>query len=357
MYSIIAQPAGDFVHWGCKNDPPFPLASDKGFSPTHKSWNCGSKFRHFMMRNHAIVRKDGFISFKCKYCLRVGAPFVLEPKRKLLKLSAFKSNSQNDAGSRHTGSKSLKNSVGLSYVPQESEATSAESQKPQGVPKTCPVEPVPSTGSVAIHNLFKSWLMLLRMPSADHAVDGTPQQPSAMETSEIQNSSIQKKERVPILKVIWCYFLGLDAMIKLPLLIFSPLYLAVNLRYGVQVSRELTPLWVLGPLIAALYVKLLQGICALYVFSFKQTVKVITNLPTFYLVAYNYIAHGKLNDGVSRHIFQPLVDIQNLDYKEAFIRKIKDLEVFLVEKYLDFVESIWPYYCRTIRFLKRAHLI
>lgn len=136
-----------------------------------------------------------------------------------------------------------------------------------------------------------------------------------------------------------------------------PLYLAVNLRAGAQVSRELTPLWVLGPLIAALYVKLLRGICALYVFTFKQTVKVITNLPTYYLMAYNYIAHGKLNEGVSRHLFQPLIDIQNMDFKEVCKRKMKDLEIFLVEKYLDFVESIWPYYCRTIRFLKRAHLI
>lgn len=136
-----------------------------------------------------------------------------------------------------------------------------------------------------------------------------------------------------------------------------PLYLAVTLIYGVEVSKELTPLWTLGPLIVALYVKMLRGICALYVFSFKQTVKVVKNLPTYSLLTYDYVARGKFKEDIRARLLQPLVDIKNLDYKEVAKRKAKDLEVYLVEKYLDYVESIWPYYCRTIRFLKRANLI
>lgn len=136
-----------------------------------------------------------------------------------------------------------------------------------------------------------------------------------------------------------------------------PLYLAVTLIYGVEVSKELTPLWTLGPLIVALYVKMLRGICALYVFSFKQTVKVVRNLPTYSLLTYDYVARGKFKEDIRARLLQPLVDIKNLDYKEVAKRKAKDLEVYLVEKYLDYVESIWPYYCRTIRFLKRANLI
>lgn len=136
-----------------------------------------------------------------------------------------------------------------------------------------------------------------------------------------------------------------------------PLYLAVNIVYGAEVSKELTPFWVLGPWIIALYIKMLKGLTALYVFSFKQTVKVLRNVPSFYLLAYNHITQGKIKEDLRAYLWQPLVDITKLDYKEVAKGKMKDLEVWVVEKYLDFVESIWPFYCRTIRFLKRANLI
>lgn len=136
-----------------------------------------------------------------------------------------------------------------------------------------------------------------------------------------------------------------------------PLYLAVNIKFGAEVSGELAPLWVLGPLVTALNVKLFQGIGALYVFSFKQTVKVVRNLPTYSLVTYDYIFHGKLKEIVRMHLLQPLVDMKNMDHKKEFTRRLKQLQVHLLERYLDFVELIWPYYCRTIRFLKRANFI
>lgn len=137
----------------------------------------------------------------------------------------------------------------------------------------------------------------------------------------------------------------------------APLYLAVNIVYGSEVSKELTPLWILGPLVAALYVKMLKAICSLYVFSFMQTVKIVKNLPSYYMVVHEYLFRGKLKEIMQKYLWQPLVDIKNMDYKEATIAKLKDIQGWLVEKYLDFVESIWPYYCRTIRFLKRANLI
>lgn len=137
----------------------------------------------------------------------------------------------------------------------------------------------------------------------------------------------------------------------------APLYLAINVAYGSEVSKELTPLWILGPLVVALYVKLFRGLWALYLFTFKQTVNVVKNLPVFYLIAYQYVANGKLKEDVRSRVWQPVVDVMNLDYKELSRRKLKELQEWLLERYLDFVESIWPYYCRTIRFLKRANLI
>lgn len=109
----------------------------------------------------------------------------------------------------------------------------------------------------------------------------------------------------------------------------------------------------MGPLFVALYVKLLRVIFSLYVFSFKQSVKVIKNLPN----ALSYIAQGKLKEEIHARFWQPVIDIKNLDYKAFTVRKWKAIQEWIVEKYLDYVESIWPHYCRTIRFLKRANFI
>ncbi|XP_055825805.1 uncharacterized protein LOC129894241 [Solanum dulcamara] len=319
------------------------------------SWTTGNKLRHSVTKI-PTGQKDNFISLKCKSCLRIGAPLVLKPKGKSLKISAFKSNSQNESGGSVGGSKSLKSSVKLSYVPHESEETSVESPRAKNVPISYSVEADETTNYFAIQNIFKSWLTLLRTPSPNQVSNETVEEPYTTETSETQKM-VQEKERIHVLKAVCCFFLSLDATIKIPVLTFVPLYLAVTLVYGAEVSKELTPLWILGPLIVALYVKMLRGICALYVFSFKQTVNVVKNLPTYSLLAYDYIARGKLKEDIRVRLLQPFVDIKNLDYKEAAKRKAKDIEVYLVEKYLDFVESIWPYYCRTIRFLKRANLI
>lgn len=136
-----------------------------------------------------------------------------------------------------------------------------------------------------------------------------------------------------------------------------PAFLAVNTIYGAEVTKELSPLWIAGPLIVSLYIKMFQGLCALYAFCFNQTIKMIRNLPSYYLVAYRYIAHGKLRDDVRALVTRPVVAIKNTDYKELTRTKLKQFQEWVIEKYLDFVESIWPYYCRTIRFLKRANLM
>ncbi|XP_059303961.1 uncharacterized protein LOC132055948 [Lycium ferocissimum] len=318
------------------------------------SWTTGDKLRHSVAKV-PVGQKDNFISLKCKSCLRIGAPLVLKPKGKSLKISAFKSNNQNESGGRVSGTKSLKNSVKLSYVPHESEETSVESPRAQNVPISYPAEADETTSYSAIQNIFKSWLTLLRTPPPNQVTHETVEEPYTTETSETQKM-VQEKER-GFIKAVWCYFLSLDATIKIPVLTFVPLYVGVTLVNGAEVSKELTPLWILGPLILALYVKMLRGICALYVFSIKQTVNVVKNLPRYSLLAYDYVARGKLKEHIRALLLQPLVDIKNLDYKEAAKRKTKDIQVYLVEKYLDYVESIWPYYCRTIRFLKRANLI
>ncbi|KAF8378261.1 hypothetical protein HHK36_029600 [Tetracentron sinense] len=335
-----------------------PWGSYATFPLRISSWNKGVKLKQFVALQ-LVGRTDRHTSLKRRCCLSTGAPHILGLKRKPIKIVAFKGSAQNDeSGGRSSGTKSPNNSVKVSYVSHEGEETTTRPPEIQKAPISYTSEREDTIpGSPAIQNLFKKWLMMLRTQSPSQATDeifveGPPQ----MEISESQNES-QKQEANGILKAAWCHFLGLDATIKIPPLIFIPWYLAINVVYGAEVSKELTPLWIFGPLIVALYIQILRGICALYVFSFKQTVKVVTNLPTYFLLTYNYVAQGKLKEYLRDLLWQPVVDIRNLDYKELTRRKLKALEEWALEKYLDYVESIWPYYCRTIRFLKKANLI
>ncbi|KAL7138949.1 hypothetical protein ABFS83_09G017400 [Erythranthe nasuta] len=319
------------------------------------SWSRGSKITHFLPTFRPVCRKDRIISLKCRSHSSVESSVALGLKSKPFKISAFKGSSRNDDSG---GRGSLKNPVKVSYLQHESEESSVESPKVQKVVPASYTEAADetTTRSLAIQNLFRNWLMLLRTPSQTPPTEGGVEEPLSVETSETANT-MQKQERGEMLKAVWCYFLGLDATIKIPLLIFTPLYLAVNLVYGPEVSKELTPLWILGPLIVALYIKMFRAICGLYVFSFKQTVKVVKNLPTYCLLVHEYLFRGKLKEAIRARLWQPIADIKNMDYKEAARKKMKDLQEWLVEKYLDYVESIWPYYCRIIRFLKRANLL
>ncbi|XP_021770889.1 uncharacterized protein LOC110735065 isoform X2 [Chenopodium quinoa] len=313
----------------------------------NSSWNKGIRLRQNIVRFQMISRTD-----------RPVPRFVHEAKGKSFHISSFKANFQNDKA-RDASIKPISpnSSVKISFLPHEKEENLQVSPAAQDMPVSCTSESDKTISqSQTIHGLFLKWLNLLRTGATVETGDGILEKPPQMDHLTEQTAT-KSKERGETLKVVLCYFLGLDATIMVPLLIFIPLYLAVNVKYGSQVSRELTPLWIIGPLIVALYVKLLRGIFALYVFSFKQSVKVIKNLPTYFSLSSSYIAEGKLKEDIRARFWQPFVNIKNLDYKEFTMRKWKVFQEWFVEKYLDFVESIWPHYCRTIRFLKRANLI
>lgn len=278
---------------------------------------------------------------------------------KRLKVLAFKGSSQNDeSGYRAKGSKVRRSSVKLSDVPHKGEETVTESPEIQDNPLSCCAGKEETlASSPAIQKLFKKWLMMLRTQSSNQISDGVfGLGPPQSEKAESQIRS-QEKENGKILKAVGRYFWGLDATIKIPLLIFIPLYMAVNIKYGVEVSKELTPLWILGPVIVALYIKILRAIGSLYVFTFKQTIRIAKSVPSYYLLAYSYISQGKLKEGPRKFFWQPVEDMKNMNYKEVSQSKLKELQEWLVERFLDSREAIWPVYCRTIRFLKRAHLI
>ncbi|XP_071693350.1 uncharacterized protein [Rutidosis leptorrhynchoides] len=299
-----------------------------------------------------IVKRTDILLLKHRSCLCIKVP---ESKRTSLKISSFKGNVQNDeSGGREKGSKSTKNPVRLSYVPQDHKETSAESSKVKNSHAT-PTSNMDETtaGSQAIQYLFKSWLTLLRTPSSQSQIPNETLEEEEEETSTNTtletNSKIQNSGRSVILKAFWRGFLGLDPAIKIPAMIFIPMYLAVNMKYGPDVAKELTPLWIFGPLLVALYIKIVQGLCLLYIYSFKQSVKLVKNLPVYY----DYVVSGKLKETIHVRLWQPVVDFRNLGYKGIW----KHVQEWIVDKYLDYIESIWPHYCKLIRFLKRANFI
>lgn len=321
-------------------------------------WSKGIRLKQNVIRFQITSQVDRRLFQKQTSPLRPAARYIHDAKGKPLQISSFKSNVHNDEA-RNGSSKSVspKNSVKISFVQHDTEETLTQSAAAEDAEvSNAPESNKAKSGSLDVRGLFRSWLNVLCTDVPHHAVDNILEGPPQMDNVQEPKKS-STTEKSGILKVVFCYFLGLDATIAVPLLIFIPLYLGVNVVYGAEVSRELTPLWIIGPLMVALYVKLLRGIIALYAFSFKQTVKVIKNLPTYSSITYKYIAEGKLKQDIRARFWQPVIDIKNMDYKELALRKWKAFQEWITEKYLDFVESIWPYYCRTIRFLKRANLI
>ncbi|KVH98925.1 hypothetical protein Ccrd_022833 [Cynara cardunculus var. scolymus] len=333
MYDVVAY-TGSYA-------PPRPLSLKRGIEP--------KKF----LAAFPIVRRADIILLKHRSYLCVKAPLS---KRKSLKISSFKGNVQNDeSGGRENGSKSIKNPVKLSYVPQDRKETLAESPKVKNNHAT-PTSNVDETtaGSLAIQYLFKSWLTLLRTPppppppSSQVPNDGPLEEPSLNEKVETDHK-IQNSGRGVILKAFSGSLMGLDAAIKIPAMIFIPMYLAVNMKYGPEVAKELTPLWICGPLLVALYIKIVQGLCLLYIYSFKQSVKVVNNFPVYY----DFVVSGKLEETINARLWKPVADFRNLGFKGIW----KHVQEWIVDKYLDYIESIWPRYCKLLRFLKRANFI
>jgi hypothetical protein len=134
-----------------------------------------------------------------------------------LRISAFKGSAQNDeSAGRVSGSKVPKNSVKL----KESEDPITESPKANDIPLSYTSEADQRiASSPAIHKLFKKWLTMLRTQSPSQVEDGIlGEELPPTEISETHNET-ENKKRGEILKAVWCHFLGLDATIRIPLLI------------------------------------------------------------------------------------------------------------------------------------------
>lgn len=316
-----------------------------------KPCNSGVKLRSFASFRVA-ARTNNLVSWKHRLCLSVDPVLV---KRRPFMVLSFKGNSQND-GSDVRNRRFAKVPVQLSHIEKEREEIATDSFDAQNHLSFASQESEDSKG-LAMKKLFRKWLIMLttqtRSPKMNEAFEENPIQNEVLDSNQVT----LKVKAVKLLQFSFTQFLSLDASISLPMVIFIPWFLTIRVLYGTEVVKELTPLWVAGPLVLALYINIIKGLCTLYAFCFMQVVKIVKNLPAYCLLLYSYVFEGKLKSFLWICLIKPFSDIKNMDYKEYFRRMFKLLKVWAVEKYLDCIESIWPYYCRTIRFLKKANLI
>ncbi|CAL5203310.1 unnamed protein product [Lathyrus oleraceus] len=316
-------------------------------STRHLSWSKRLKLKQCLTKHHMIGRTSWHHLSKHNVCLSVGPPCFCVSKIKPLRISGFKGISHNDdSRTRASWLKAPKTSVGLE-----------ESGETHNVPFSYASEAGDSlAASSASHGLFNKWLKMLRTQSSCQEVEGIFGRLFPTDSPETLQRT-HSKERSEVFKVAWSHFLALDAAIKIPLLIFVPLYLAVNVKYGAEVSKELTPLWVFGPLIVATHIMIIRGLCALYALSFNQTVKVLRKVPSWCILVNNYVFGGGIKEHIAVYLLRPIASLKDVDYVQLTRRILKVLQEWLRDKYLDFVELIWPHYCRMIRFLKSSKLI
>lgn len=276
------------------------------------SWKRGSKPSQNLAACCTVQRMD------ITSCLGVQPPLIYGSKRKSLRIS------YRLRGSRSEGNEDILS--GLSKVQN-------------GRAHSTPDADVTTTGSIALHNLFKSWLTFL--PMASQNKEETLEGPSS--NGRVETDQELLKGGIP--ETVWCNFLGMDATLKIPAIIFIPLFLIVNMKYGGQVAKELTPLWIGGPLVVALYMKTVLVICSLYVFSFNKSVKVVNNF-----------SRGKVKEFIWVHIWQHMAYFRNLNYIEESKRIWEGFQAWMADKCLDYVESMWS--CRqTIGLLKMANIV
>ncbi|KAJ6796019.1 uncharacterized protein M6B38_283480 [Iris pallida] len=318
------------------------------FSLSPESWTRRINLRS-SVAFQLMDRTGTCVPLKRRFSLR-GEPINLS-KGKPLQVLAFKGNAQNEESNRSDScSKFNKSPVQFSRTQEEREEMIGDAHDTQTHPIS--YASADREGTVTVQKLFRKWLLILRTQTSSQANESLGESLTPSETSEGQIVT-PRAETKQLVKSVVMYFLRLDAAISLPLLIFIPFYLGVRVVYGAEVTKELTPMWVLGPLIIALYVKIVQGLYSSYVLCFMYTGRLVKKVPS----VYNYIAKGELKEYLWARFWKPIEDMKKLDYKDFLVRKLKQLQEWAVEKYLDFVESIWPYYCRTIRFLKKANLI
>ncbi|KAL9267066.1 hypothetical protein AKJ16_DCAP19242 [Drosera capensis] len=245
------------------------------FPPRHSSFKGGIKLKLNLVKPKCAplrmysprFQAASFRTSRLSYGARVRS----------CQVTSFKGNEENKSEDESSITKFTKNRLQI-YFSRHGDMTLADFPKLLDGAVSYAVVAANKTASrsQAVHRLFSKWIKQhTERPneSGEAIVEG----PSQTELVQAQTGT-HMEERSNVLMLALRYFLELDATIKVPLLIFVPFFLAVTLIHGMEVSKALTRLWIIGPLIAALYTRIVQKIISLYIFSIRLPISICRNV-------------------------------------------------------------------------------
>ncbi|KAL9260188.1 hypothetical protein AKJ16_DCAP05960, partial [Drosera capensis] len=296
------------------------------FPPRHSSFKGGIKLKLNVVKTKCAPLRmyspqfhaARFRSSRLSYGARVRS----------CQVTSFKGNEENKSEDESTIAKFTKNRLQIYFSRHGDMTHRAVSYAVVAANKT-------ASRSQAVHRLFWKWIKQ-HTECPNESREAIVEGPSQTELVQAQTRT-HVEERSNVLMLALRYFRGLDATIKVPFLIFVPFFLAVAFMYGMEVSKELTRLWIIGPLIAAFYTRIVQKIIALYIFSIRQPA-ICRNV----------------SERLKEAVLLRVTKIKSFDPKEITIRKWEEFKETLEERYIDFTEWIWPVYLIIFKYLKKA---
>eukprot|EP01018_Ginkgo_biloba_P018937 Gb_33113 [translate_table: standard] len=176
-----------------------------------------------------------------------------------------------------------------------------------------------------------------------------------------QDQLIKQLQEGQVSQHIVDFWQNLEVWIKWPLAVFLLCFLAITVIFGIRASSDLLPLWIIGPLMMGTFIKsylLLSSLCIRVTTDALVMVKAVTDkCVELQLIVKN----GNLIQMIQLHVRQffeakrsEVVDyFRSGKFKELLWQKWKEFGEWNSERTQDFVESIWPQWRATTRFLKK----
>lgn len=146
-----------------------------------------------------------------------------------------------------------------------------------------------------------------------------------------------------------------EVWIKWPLVIILSWCFAVTVLYGFEVSSDLLPLWLIGPLFMAAFIKsslVFYHIC----------VQITTNIVTIGREAPAKCMEAMHNRILAVQLYMKALEARTVElivcitsgkYKEIFREKLKEYKVRKTDEFFDYIDYWWPKWRQFERFLKK----
>lgn len=169
-----------------------------------------------------------------------------------------------------------------------------------------------------------------------------------------KDQMIKQLQEAQLNHTILEFWKSLDVSIKWPLAIFFSWYFAITVFYGFRASNDLLPLWIIGPLMMGIFIKLCQTV---YAHCIRITTDVVNmgkatciaakngDLTRPMLLQFEQFFEGKRSELV--------YFLKGEGLKDFLQQKRREYEERIEEAIQDYAEANWPRYRATTRFLRK----